>query len=288
MNRHALSLGRTAFFAAAWCLWAFALTDAQTDSRAAQPQSTRHGAVATQNSSARKTYSPDLVDAGRTLFRQDCSFCHGRDATGGETGPDLTRSRLVTQDHDGDRIAPVVHNGRPDRGMPPFDLSADQVESLVAFIHTQQNRTLADSGRGGNGGRRGVDPSDLQTGNVEAGMKYFNGAGGCAACHSPTGDLAGIASRYQGLELEEQMLYPKNAKSRVTVTLASGQTVAGRLAYQDEFTIGLVDASGVYRSWRTRDVHFAIDAPVNAHVELFPKYTDADIHNLMAYLQTLH
>jgi cytochrome c oxidase cbb3-type subunit 3 len=27
---------------------------------------------------------------------------------------------------------------------------------------------------------------------------------------------------------------------------------------------------------------------VNAHVELFSKYTDADVHNLMAYLQTLH
>ena len=37
----------------------------------------------------------------------------------------------------------------------------------------------------------------------------------------------GIASRYKGLELEEQMLYPKHAKSKVTVTLASGQTVTG-------------------------------------------------------------
>jgi cytochrome c oxidase cbb3-type subunit 3 len=34
-------------------------------------------------------------------------------------------------------------------------------------------------------------------------------------------------------------------------------------------------------------VQYNIDAPVNAHVELFSKYTDADIHNLMAYLQTL-
>jgi cytochrome c oxidase cbb3-type subunit 3 len=34
-------------------------------------------------------------------------------------------------------------------------------------------------------------------------------------------------------------------------------------------------------------VKYAVDAPVEAHVELFPKYTDDDIHNLMAYLQTL-
>ena len=132
-----------------------------------------------------------------------------------------------------------------------------------------------------------MDVADLQTGNVEAGKQYFEGAGGCASCHSPTGDLAGIASRYQGLELEQQMLYPKHEKSKVTVTTGSDQTITGTLDYLDEFTVGLIDATGAYRSWRTRDVHYKVDAPVNAHVEQFPKYTDDDIHNLMAYLQTL-
>jgi cytochrome c oxidase cbb3-type subunit 3 len=183
---------------------------------------------------------------------------------------------------DGDKIGPVIRNGRPDKGMPPFDRSDQQMASLVAFIHTQQN---AQHSRGG--GRKGVDPSDLQTGNAEAGKKYFEGAGGCANCHSPTGDLAGIASRYKGLELEQNMLYPRHAKSKVTVILPSGETVIGTLAYRDEFTIALTDSTDTYRSWRTRDVQYKIDAPMNAHVEQFSKYTDADIHNLMAYLQTL-
>jgi hypothetical protein len=39
-------------------------------------------------------------------------------------------------------------------------------------------------------------------------------------------------------------------------------------------------------TWRVACVDRA--ATVEAHVELFSKYTDADIHNLMAYLQTLH
>jgi cytochrome c oxidase cbb3-type subunit III len=230
-----------------------------------------------------KSYPPELVRSGRDLFRQDCSFCHGRDAGGGESGPDLTRSKLVTEDVDGDKIGEVVRNGRPDKGMPRFDRSDQQIASLVAFIHTQQNRALAR----GVGGRKGVDAADLQTGNAAAGKQYFEGAGGCATCHSPTGDLAGIASRYQGLQLEEQMLYPEHAKSRVTVTPASGQAITGTLAYLDEFTVGLIDSTGSYRSWRTSDVQYKVDAPVNAHVELFSKYTDADIHNLMAYLQTL-
>src|SRR4030088_2483246 len=55
-----------------------------------------------------KSYPPALVKNGAALFRQDCSFCHGRDAGGGESGPDLTRSKLVAQDVAGDRIGPVV------------------------------------------------------------------------------------------------------------------------------------------------------------------------------------
>jgi cytochrome c oxidase cbb3-type subunit 3 len=256
-------------------------TAAQTTTHSAQSSANRQ-----RSTSANKSYPASLVQQGAALFRQDCSFCHGRDATGGESGPDLTRSKLVVADVHGDKIGSVVRSGRPDKGMPPFDRTDQQIASLVAFIHTQQNAVAQDRRRG-KGGRKGVDPEDLQTGNVEAGRKYFEGAGGCAGCHSPTGDLAGITSRFKGLELEEQMLYPRHAKSKVIVTLASGQEISGTLAYLDEFTVGLTNAEGVYQSWRTRDVRYKVDAPVEAHVDLFSKYTDDDVHNLMAYLQTL-
>jgi len=232
-----------------------------------------------------KKYPAELVQQGSALFRQDCSFCHGRDATGGESGPDLTRSKLVAADVDGDKIAAVIRNGRPERGMPPFDRTDQQIASLVAFIHTRQQSAL--DANAPKGGRKGVDPADLQTGNVQAGKQYFEGAGGCATCHSPTGDLAGVATRYKGLQLEERMLYPRFAKAKVTVTLASGAEISGTLAYLDEFTVALTDATETYHSWRIRDVKYKVDNPVEAHVELFSKYTDDDVHNLMAYLQTL-
>jgi len=262
------------------CVLAIGRASTQTTTR--KPQPSKAGST-----SVEKTYSPELVQKGKTLFQQDCSFCHGRDATGGESGPDLTRSKLVAADVNGDKIGPVVRNGRLEKGMPPFDRSDDQITALVAFIHTQRKNAMSTASPRGQGGRKGVDPSDLQTGNAEAGKQYFNGTGGCSNCHSPTGDLAGIASRHQGLELEELMLYPKHAKSKVEITIASGQTMSGTLAYLDEFTVALVDAEGVYHSWRTADVHYKVDEGVNAHVDLFSKYTDDDIHNLMAYLQTL-
>jgi len=227
--------------------------------------------------------SPEAA-AGGALFQQNCAFCHGHDAMGGETGPDLTRSKLVLSDTDGSKISEVVREGRTsnDMRMPAFQFSAPESASLVAFI-----RASLAAAEKLKGGRRGVDVADLQTGNADSGKMYFNGAGGCAKCHSATGDLAGIASRYQGLQLEERMLYPRNAKSTLTVTLPSGQTVAGVLAYRDEFTVALKDSRGTYRSWPAADVSYKVNSPADAHAELFSRYTDDDIHNLMAYLQTL-
>ncbi len=220
---------------------------------------------------------------GKSLFARDCAFCHGRDAAGGESGPDLTRSRLVARDVRGDKIQAVVHDGRIEKGMPPFPrLTLPQVNDVIAFIRDQTRNLNSKPG-----GRRGVDVTDLQTGNSEQGKAYFNGPGKCSSCHSPTGDLAGIATQREGLELEMQMLYPQNTKAKLTVITTSGETFTGTLTYKDEFHIAMTDSEGWYRSWPIRAVEYKIDSRSDAHIEQFEKYTDNDIHNLMAYLQTL-
>ena len=87
------------------------------------------------------------------------------------------------------------------------------------------------------------------------------------------------------------MLYPSGAaaasRAKVTVTRPSGEVIAGTLAYRDEFTIALTDPSGAYRAFPADRVKFIVDDPLQAHVEQFRKYTDADMHNVLAYLQTL-
>jgi cytochrome c oxidase cbb3-type subunit III len=241
------------------------------------------GSVSPASAQAAKPTSQPEPVRGQSLFASNCAFCHGRDAAGGESGPDLTRSRLVARDVRGDRIRAVVHDGRIEKGMPAFAaLTIPEVNELIAFIR-QQARELNSKP----GGRRGVDVADLQTGNIEQGKAYFNGPGKCSSCHSPTGDLAGIATRREGLELEMQMLYPQNAKATLTVTTPSGETFTGTLTFKDEFHIAMTDSEGWHRSWPIRGVEYKIDSPSDAHVEQFEKYTDDDIHNLMAYLQTL-
>ena len=234
-------------------------------------------------------YPAAQVEAGRSQFASQCGFCHGRDAAGGAGGTDLTRSALVAEDVRGDRLGPVIRSGRPAEGMPAFALSDADLAAIVAFIHDQKR--LADTA---SGGRRSVDVADLQTGEAGAGKRYFDAA--CTRCHSATGDLAGLATRRQGLVLLQRMLYPSpggrggdpsRVPQTVTVTLRSGQVVTGRLAYRDEFTIALTDADGWYQAWPAAQVTFAVDDPLEAHVAQLGKYTDDDMHNVLAYLQTL-
>lgn len=187
-----------------------------------------------------QTYPNAQIQAGELRFTSQCGFCHGRDAAGGETGPDLTRSKLVTEDNRGDKIVPLVRSGRPEQGMPAFSLSDADLAAIVAFIHDQKTKAEALGG-----GRRSVDAADLATGDAVAGRRYFKGAGGCSACHSAKGDLHGVASRYHGLALLQRMLYP------------GGQPAP------------------------------APPDALSAHFDQLAKYTDADMHNVYAYLVTL-
>lgn len=245
---------------------------------------------ASQTTNAAQQAAPaEQVQKGQSLFATQCAFCHGRDAAGGETGPDLTSSELVEKDVNGNEIGPVVRSGRIEKGMPAFNLLDTDLAAVVAFIHEQETRMESHAGR-----RRSVQAEDLQTGNAEEGKQYFNGAGGCAKCHSASGDLAGVASRFRGLALFERMLYPwgrrvglSSSPVTATVTLPSGETVTGKLAYRDEFVIGLVDSTGWYRSWFKSNVKFKVNNPLEAHSEQLGKYTEEDMHNVLAYLQTL-
>lgn len=232
-----------------------------------------------------QTYPIAQVQTGSQRFVGQCGFCHGRDTTGGEGGPDLTRSELVAADNKGDKIGPFLATGRPDKGMPPFKLSNSDQAAIVAFIHDQKTKFEAVGG-----GRRVVEATDLLTGNVDAGKTYF--AAQCARCHSATGDLAGIAGKFQGLALMQRMLYPSGgrpapARPKATITLASGQVVTGPLATDDEFSISITDAAGVRQAFEKTDVKFTIDDPMSAHFDQLAKYTDKDMHDVYAFLATL-
>ncbi len=227
------------------------------------------------------------IERGKTLYGVHCTFCHGADARGGEGGPNLLRSQLVLNDQNGEAIGPVVQNGRPDAGMPKFDLNAAQIFDLAAYIHSFRVAGY-DSSRD--------RPISILVGNAKAGEAYFQAH--CAKCHSATGDLAGIAAKVADPRALQQLwLMPRAGRgspyrgtpATVTVTRANGEKVEGRLVRIDDFLVTLADASGNQQTIR-RDgdqPRVEIHDPLQPHRELLRTYTDKDIHDLTAYLVTL-
>lgn len=232
------------------------------------------------------------AERGREIFVTTCGFCHGNDARG-RSGPDLVRSTLVLHDNKGNLLLPFLHHGRPNRGMPAFpSLSDKQVTDISVFLHS---RAAAVSNR------FAYKIGDVVTGDPAKGRAFFDGAGHCDTCHSPTGDLAHVASKYTPVQLQRRMLYPAPnmidvflgkavkpaAPTKVTVHLPSGKEVSGILDHVDEFSVSLHDSSGWYHSYSRKDVKVDVQDPRAEHVKLLPLYTDADMHNVLAYLETL-
>jgi cytochrome c oxidase cbb3-type subunit III len=221
------------------------------------------------------------VQRGRKQFQQACGFCHAQDATGAR-GPDLVRSPLVAHDKKGELIGEVIRSGRPDKGMPPLPATDQQIADIAAFLHARALEALQSSGV----------PSDypaekLLTGNVQAGKDFFEGAGGCKNCHSPTGDLAGIAGKYSSIELEARMLYPEGKRVSAVITLPSGEQIREPVVHYDDFVIAVRDDSGWYRSFSRRKAKVELQDPLEAHRKLLDKLTQADVHNLFAYVYSL-
>jgi len=226
----------------------------------------------------------EAVERGEKAFVANCGFCHGPSAKGGEGGPDLVRSVIVLDDEKGDQIGPVILKGRPDRGMPSFSMSEAQIADISAFLRARTQATI---------NRREYKVQNLATGDAKAGQAFFNGAGKCNTCHSPTGDLAGVGAKYQPEALQSRFLYPRGGRggsgppTMVTVTPRSGPAISGTLEYIDDFLAGVRDADGYYHSLSQEGAKVEIRDPFQAHIDLLRRYTDAEMHNILAYLVTL-
>ncbi|MDQ6707313.1 MAG: c-type cytochrome, partial [Acidobacteriota bacterium] len=137
---------------------------------------------------------------------------------------------------------------------------------------------------------------NVVTGDAKAGEAYFNGAGTCNACHSVTGDLAHVGSKFPPADLQQAFLYPgargfqpgRPMETRATVILPSGQSISGKLKRLDDFNVSLIDGAGDYHSYPLADgAKVEVEDKLAVHRKLLDQYTDADMHNLTAYLATL-
>ncbi len=153
----------------------------------------------------------------------------------------LLHSPLVGADDNGNVIGTVVRAGIPNlqTSMPSYpDLTTQEVEDLAAYIHY-----LRQLGR-----HKELTRVSAAAGDAAAGGTYF--AANCASCHSVSGDLKGVASKYDMATLRLRLLGPPPPAE--------------------------ADRSG------------AADAGRRRHLTLLERYSDDDVRNLVAYSADRH
>lgn len=239
-----------------------------------------------------------LADGGRTVWAAECINCHGTQARGTDNGPNLTRSLVVLRDRYGTELGPFLKRGhKMQSGAAATTLTEEQTVNLAHFLRQRVNDSFRGSPL--------FQPQNVLTGDAKAGAAFFNGEGKCATCHSAAGNnLAGIGGRLEPIDLQQRFLFPgarggrggrgraagppPSSAVKVTVTPASGESVTGVLVLLDDFNVSLRDASGVYRTFkRGPGVKVVKDDPLAAHHALLDTITDKNIHDVVAYLETL-
>jgi cytochrome c oxidase cbb3-type subunit 3 len=242
---------------------------------------------------------PALIEKGRALYSIVCTACHGADLRGGQlNGPNLLRSQVTLADQQGELIGPIIQGARAEKGMPAIPMSPDDAKAVTEYIHS----VLSTIRNQGMPPATGDAPPDALVGDASAGEAYFKTT--CGSCHSPTGDLQGIGSRFPNAKALQNFWVPggtgrgggrggggaPNPRAvTAAVTLPSGEKVEGRVVRIDDFLITLALADDTIRSIRRTGDTPKVDVrdPLATHRELLAKYTNKNMRDVTAYLVTL-
>jgi cytochrome c oxidase cbb3-type subunit 3 len=230
----------------------------------------------------KQTVDAAAAERGKTTYIAECITCHGPKARGTESGVDLIRSLIVLRDRYGNELGPFLRKAHPTQsGKSGAVFTEQQIADLSHFLKQRFNETLRSSPT--------FRVQNVLTGNPKTGAAYFSGAGKCSSCHSPSGDLAGIGRKYDPPTLQQRFMFPQRTKPvTITVTPSSGAPISGTLVRIDDFNVSLRDAAGEYRSWkRTRDLKIERNDPYASHVELLDRISDQNMHDVVAYLESL-
>jgi cytochrome c oxidase cbb3-type subunit 3 len=280
------------------CLLASALFAQTPPAAAAGGGRGRGGRAGGFTQFTRPLASQDVLARGKSLYDANCASCHAADFRGTDKGVNILRSGPALDDKHGELIAQVLakHN-------PPVNMVEADTVATAEYIHSILATT------GGQGSPPGRNPTGLQlnvlVGDANAGKAYF--AAHCASCHSVTGDLKGLASKYEDDPRGLQGAWVSGTKAGVfrggrggglgagqpaTVTLASGEKVQGTLVKKTDFLVVLTLPDGTRKSWARENEIPKVDVtdPQAAHKKMALELDDPEnknMHDVTAYLATL-
>lgn len=234
------------------------------------------------------------IKEGASMFRANCSPCHGLSARGGGRGPDLTSGRWTHGSSDA-AIFRTITQGVPGTEMPANGFEDSEIWSIIAYL-----RSLAPP-------KRPVVPGD-----PAKGRKIFSEAGHCSDCHMVNGtggvlgpDLSRVGAarsvsylvdsiRQPDKELSSGMTDPNNhyglplVYDSVTLTRSDGTRLTGIARNEDTYSVQLIATDQKLHLLLKKD----LTAITHQRRSLMPPYSEdaldaVQLQDLIAYLETL-
>ena len=221
---------------------------------------------------------PAAAAAGRPLFVEKCSPCHGPNGEGGH-GPSLIGGREIRRASDR-QLFDSIKNGLPGTDMPGFPMPEDDRWRMVAFIRSLNAPVAAQP----------------LPGDVQAGSDIFWGRGGCSDCHSIRGqggvlgpDLTDVAAFRRADQLKQAVLEPGEAVPdgfrAVEATLVDGSKVQGVAKFENNYTLRILDRGGrlhFLQKKKLADINFRKGSLMPG--DYAERLSDDDMGNLLAFL----
>lgn len=239
-------------------------------------------------------------DRGRAVWARECIDCHGSQARGSEKGPNIIRTRTVNFDRTsqtpGNVLTPFLKAGHPTQsGKASATFTDEEIVGLAQFLRQRVNDTMRSSAL--------FTVGNIVVGDRAAGEAFFKGGGKCATCHTgTTRSLAGIKARFPTpVDLQQRMMFPAGGGGRgfvaptnnpnattVTITPATGASINGVLVEQTNLFITVRLADGATQTVRRApNMKIVLTNPLQGHIDLLETITDAQMHDLVAYLETM-
>lgn len=244
----------------------------------------------------RELAPPDVVVRGKSLYEANCASCHASDLRGGPKGTNLLRSGIALQDKHGELVGEAIA-----KHTPPLTLVEADSVAIAEYIHSV-HATM-----GGQGSPPGRNPTGIElnvlVGDAKAGEAAFGSL--CASCHSVTGDLKGIASKFEDARALQNGWVAGStqafgggrgagggAGNPVTLTMADGSKLEGTLIRKDDFLVVFTLPDGTRQSIARNNGIPKVDVkdPKEAHKKMVLQLDDPQnkkMHDITAYLSTI-
>jgi len=228
---------------------------------------------------AQQGYSAADIEAGKQLYRVNCTNCHGPNGDS-VSGVDLGHGTFKRASTDNELVAIMIQgiNGTP---MPPANLSDLQAHQIVAYL-----RSLAAA----------ASPAGNKA-DLKHGRALFESKG-CMNCHRVHGqgsrvgpDLTNVGARRKREDIERSIVDP-NAEilpenRYVRAVTRDGTTTTGRILNEDTFSLQLIDAKEKLVSLQKADLskfEFLKESPMPSYRE---KLSGEELSDLAGYLASL-